>query len=203
MFVFLLLPSFYHPSFFFLYFSLFLLFSSTASLSAGSGPTSLYDPTIHVPMLPLATMMATLWCPSCLFIEMENISCPTRFWDMNMPIFWTLVSTEQQTCPVNMFCFYNFLRTNRLILSVSTTGQRFMQEFLTPYLEQAQQIWQWLLGAGILGALIAAVFAALVVVARRKWKRNQRRKKVSSYGERQPLLNSSSEEGSASYQTTL
>ncbi|XP_042270526.1 tyrosinase [Thunnus maccoyii] len=82
-------------------------------------------------------------------------------------------------------------------------GQRFMQEFLTPYLEQAQQIWQWLLGAGILGALIAAVFAALVVVARRKWKRNQRRKKVSSYGERQPLLNSSSEEGSASYQTTL
>lgn len=101
-----------------------------------------------------------------------------------------------------VFC-YSFLRIDCLILSVSTTGQRFVQEFLTPYLEQAQQIWQWLLGAGILGALIAAVVAALVVVARRKWKRNQRRKRALSYGERQPLLHSSSEEGSASYQTTL
>ncbi|TKS81150.1 Tyrosinase [Collichthys lucidus] len=81
-------------------------------------------------------------------------------------------------------------------------GQRFVQEFLTPYLQQAEEIWQWLLGAGILGALIATIIAALVVTARRKWKRNQRRKRVSSYGERQPLLQSSSEEGS-SYQTTL
>ncbi|KAM9853003.1 tyrosinase [Aulostomus maculatus] len=82
-------------------------------------------------------------------------------------------------------------------------GQRFVQEFLTPYLQQAQQIWQWLLGAGILGALIATLIAVTAVVARRKWKRNQRRKRASSYGERQPLLQSSSEEGSASYQTTL
>lgn len=77
-----------------------------------------------------------------------------------------------------------------------------MQEFITPYLEQAQQIWQWLLGAGLLGAVVASVFATLVVVARRKWKRNQRRKRSLGYGERQPLLQSSSEEGS-SYQTTL
>lgn len=90
-----------------------------------------------------------------------------------------------------------------LILCISTTGQRFVQEFLTPYLQQAQEIWQWLLGAGILGALIATIIAALIVVARRKWKRNQRRKRASSYGERQPLLQSSSEEGSSSYQTTL
>ncbi|KAK5904571.1 hypothetical protein CesoFtcFv8_006119 [Champsocephalus esox] len=82
-------------------------------------------------------------------------------------------------------------------------GQRFVQEYLTPYLEQAQQIWQWLLGAGILGVLIAAIFAAVLIVARRKWKRNQRRKRVPSFGERQPLLQSSSEEGSSSYQTTL
>jgi len=86
---------------------------------------------------------------------------------------------------------------------LSSTGQRFVQEYLTPYLEQAQQIWQWLLGAGILGALIAAIFAAVLIVARRKWKRNQRRKRVPSFGERQPLLQSSSEEGSSSYQTTL
>lgn len=78
-----------------------------------------------------------------------------------------------------------------------------MQEFLTPYLQQAQQIWQWLLGAGILGALIAAALAAVLITARRKWKRSQRRKRISSYGETQPLLQSSSEEGSASYQTTM
>lgn len=86
---------------------------------------------------------------------------------------------------------------------VSTAGQRFMQEFLTPYLQQAQEIWQWLLAAGLLGAAVAAIFAAVIVVVRRKWKRSQRRKRASSYGERQPLLHSSSEEGSSSYQTTL
>ena len=85
-------------------------------------------------------------------------------------------------------------------MCISTTGQRFVQEFLTPYLQQAQEIWQWLLGAGVLGALIATLIAMLLVVARRKWRRSRRRK--SSYGERQPLLHSSSEEGS-SYQTTL
>ncbi|XP_051535147.1 tyrosinase-like [Myxocyprinus asiaticus] len=79
-------------------------------------------------------------------------------------------------------------------------SQRFVQEFLTPYLEQVQQIWRWLLGAGILGALVAAIIAAIIAVACRK---RQRRQKVSAYGERQPLLNSSEEEGSASYQTTL
>ncbi|XP_062329635.1 tyrosinase [Osmerus eperlanus] len=80
-------------------------------------------------------------------------------------------------------------------------GQRFVQEFLTPYLQQAQQIWQWLLGAGILGALIAGIIATAVVVVLRR--RRLSRKRGSVFGERQPLLHSSSEEGSASYQTTL
>ncbi|XP_074535027.1 tyrosinase [Halichoeres trimaculatus] len=82
-------------------------------------------------------------------------------------------------------------------------GQRFLQEFITPYLEQAQRIWQWLLGAGMLGALIAAIIAGIIVVVRKKWKRSQRRKRVPSFGERQPLLHSSSDDGSASYQNTL
>ncbi|XP_056612391.1 tyrosinase [Triplophysa dalaica] len=79
-------------------------------------------------------------------------------------------------------------------------GQRFVQEFLTPYLEQAQHIWSWLLSAGILGALVAGIIATIIAVACR---RRQKRRKVSEYGERQPLLNSSEEEGSTSYQTTL
>ncbi|XP_037123810.1 tyrosinase [Syngnathus acus] len=82
-------------------------------------------------------------------------------------------------------------------------GQRFVQEILTPYLQQAQEIWQWLLGAGIIGAFITAIIAVAAVLARRKWRRNQRRKRASIFGERQPLLQSSSEDGSASYQTTL
>lgn len=85
----------------------------------------------------------------------------------------------------------------------STTGQRFVEEFLTPYLQQAQEIWQWLLASGLLGGVLASVLAAVVVAVRRKWRRSQRRKRASSYGERQPLLQSSSEEGSSSYQTTL
>ncbi|KAG7259423.1 hypothetical protein CRUP_014117, partial [Coryphaenoides rupestris] len=59
------------------------------------------------------------------------------------------------------------------------TNKRFVQEFLTPYLQQAQNIWQWLLGAGILGALVATVLSALVVVAMRRRKRSQRRKRGS------------------------
>lgn len=93
--------------------------------------------------------------------------------------------------------------SNCLIMCISTPGQRFVQEFLTPYLQQAQQIWQWLLAAGLFGGVVVAIIAVLLVVARRRWKSNQRRKRASSYGERQPLLQSSSEEGSASFQTTM
>nr|ANN11874.1 tyrosinase protein [Cyprinus carpio 'color'] len=79
-------------------------------------------------------------------------------------------------------------------------SQRFVQEFLTPYLEQAQQIWRWLLAAGLLGAAVAGIIATIITVACR---RRLKRRKSSAYGERQPLLNSSEEEGSTSYQTTL
>ncbi|KAJ8368081.1 hypothetical protein SKAU_G00081090 [Synaphobranchus kaupii] len=81
-------------------------------------------------------------------------------------------------------------------------GQRFVQEFLNPYLEQAAEIWQWLLGAGILGALVAGIVAVSVALACRK-RQQKKKKRPSAYGERQPLLHSSEEDGSASYQTTL
>nr|XP_023648450.1 tyrosinase-like [Paramormyrops kingsleyae] len=79
-------------------------------------------------------------------------------------------------------------------------GQRLLQELLIPYLEDARQVWQWLLGAGILGVLVASIVIAAVTRVCRK---RQRRKRASSFGERQPLLNSSEEEASYSYQTTL
>lgn len=109
---------------------------------------------------------------------------------------------QYRTTNIFFKCLFGFVDLT-FCVCVPTTGQRFMQEFLTPYLQQAQEIWQWLLAAGLLGAAVAAIFAAVIVVVRRKWKRSQRRKRASSYGERQPLLHSSSEEGSSSYQTTL
>lgn len=171
-------------------------FLHPASMSGGSGLTSLPGPAIHVLMPPSATMMGTTWCLSCLSTETETTSCPTKLLDMNMPTCWILVSTQihsQQR--LNKSSTQNF--------SYFTTGQRFVQEFLTPYLQQARDIWQWLLGAGILGALVATIIGVLAVLLRRKLKHNHKRKRASSYGERQPLLQSSSEEGSSSYQTTL
>ncbi|XP_062873234.1 tyrosinase [Trichomycterus rosablanca] len=80
--------------------------------------------------------------------------------------------------------------------------QRFMQEFVSPYLEQAQQIWPWLLGAGILGALVAGAVAGVIarVVGVTRHRGPDRKKQ---YGEKQPLLNSSEEETTTSYQTSL
>ncbi|TSK67205.1 Tyrosinase [Bagarius yarrelli] len=77
--------------------------------------------------------------------------------------------------------------------------QRLLQEFITPYWEHVQQIWPWLLGAAVLGALVAASFA---VIIRRviKGTRRQRHRK-DEYEEKQPLLHG--EEDTASYQTTL
>ncbi|XP_034779357.1 tyrosinase-like isoform X1 [Acipenser ruthenus] len=77
-------------------------------------------------------------------------------------------------------------------------GQRFLEEFLAPYLDQARQIWQWLLAAGILGALVAAILVLSVVLTCRKRKRRR-----SSYEERQPLLHDSDESQNLNYQTTL
>lgn len=69
-------------------------FLHPASMSAGSGLTSLPGPATHVLMPPSATMMGTTWCLSCLSTEMETTSCPTKLLDMNMPTCWILVSTQ-------------------------------------------------------------------------------------------------------------
>ncbi|XP_041734044.1 tyrosinase [Coregonus clupeaformis] len=83
-------------------------------------------------------------------------------------------------------------------------GTRFVQEFLTPYMQEAQLIWQWLLGAGLIGAILAGIAMTTVALFVRRQSQNRKRKSTSSFGERQPLLHSSSEEGSGtSYQTTL
>ncbi|KAM9452662.1 tyrosinase [Salvelinus alpinus] len=83
-------------------------------------------------------------------------------------------------------------------------GTRFVQEFLTPYMQEAQLIWQWLLGAGLIGAILAGIVMTTGALFVRRRSQNRKKKSTSSFGERQPLLHSSSEEGSGtSYQTTL
>ncbi|XP_018604419.2 tyrosinase [Scleropages formosus] len=82
-------------------------------------------------------------------------------------------------------------------------GLQYIEEMLNPYLDQARQIWQWLLGAGITGMLLAGIVAATVTLAYRRRRDRRGTKRLSSFGERQPLLNSSEEEASTSYQTTL
>lgn len=180
--------------------SLFLLFSSIyerwlrthqplrSSYPRANAPIGHNDGYYMVPFLPLHRNGDYFLSNKALGFEYAYLLDPGEYRTTNS-------SSKQMLLQL-------FFYIKLSVLCISTTGQRFVQEFLTPYLQQAEEIWQWLLGAGILGALIATIIAALVVTARRKWKRNQRRKRVSSYGERQPLLQSSSEEGS-SYQTTL
>lgn len=99
-----------------------LCISSPASLSVGSGFTSLSGATTHVPMLPLGTMMVTTWCPSCLSIGTETISCPTRLWDMITLTCWTLVGINKQ-CPLTESYHSFFSIQHCLILSVCSQAR--------------------------------------------------------------------------------
>ncbi|KAM8976638.1 tyrosinase [Pelodytes ibericus] len=76
---------------------------------------------------------------------------------------------------------------------LSETGSG--ENFLMPYLEQARQIWQWLVGAAVVGGLVTAVLATLVSLACRH------KKKVNSE-ETQPLL-MEAEDYHSTYQSNL
>ncbi|XP_063807463.1 tyrosinase [Pseudophryne corroboree] len=69
------------------------------------------------------------------------------------------------------------------------------EDFLTPYLEQARQIWQWLLGAAVVGGLLTAVMAVLAGLVCRK-------KRRPTTEETQPLL-MEAEDYHSTYQSNL
>ncbi|XP_053564607.1 tyrosinase [Bombina bombina] len=71
-----------------------------------------------------------------------------------------------------------------------------VENFLMPYLEQARQIWPWLLGAAVVGGLITALFASLVSLGCR------RKKQKSKSEETQPLL-MEAEDYQSTYQSNL
>ncbi|XP_005996301.1 tyrosinase [Latimeria chalumnae] len=73
----------------------------------------------------------------------------------------------------------------------------FFQDILATYLEQAWQIWPWLVGAAVLGGVITALFTLAVNLA-------CRRKKTAKSEEQQPLLQSSDEyHHNLTYQSNL
>lgn len=71
-----------------------------------------------------------------------------------------------------------------------------IEDFLLPYLEQARQIWQWLVGAAVVGGLVTAVFAAIISLTCRR----KRKTKISE--ETRPLL-MEAEDYHATYQSNL
>ncbi|CAI9614718.1 unnamed protein product, partial [Staurois parvus] len=67
-----------------------------------------------------------------------------------------------------------------------------IEDFLLPYLEQAKQIWQWLVGAAVVGGLVTAVIATIISLT-------CRRKRKSITEETRPLL-MEAEDYQATYQ---
>uniref|UniRef100_A0A8C9RJM5 Tyrosinase n=1 Tax=Scleropages formosus TaxID=113540 RepID=A0A8C9RJM5_SCLFO len=68
-------------------------------------------------------------------------------------------------------------------------GQYFIQEVLGSYVEQVRHIWPWLLGAIILGALVAFLAGvAVTTLARACRKPHLKRREASQSMEKQPLL---------------
>ncbi|XP_061485602.1 tyrosinase [Rhineura floridana] len=69
------------------------------------------------------------------------------------------------------------------------------EKFLVPYLEQAREIWPWLVGAAVAGAIITALIAGFIALGCR------RKKRISE--ETQPLLTESEDHQYVTYQSHL
>uniref|UniRef100_A0A8B9QLU7 Tyrosinase n=1 Tax=Anas platyrhynchos TaxID=8839 RepID=A0A8B9QLU7_ANAPL len=67
------------------------------------------------------------------------------------------------------------------------------QEFLIPYLEQARQIWPWLVGAAVIGGIVTAVLSSLILACKKK--------RAGTSPEIQPLLTESEDYNNISYQS--
>ncbi|NXB73146.1 TYRO Tyrosinase, partial [Donacobius atricapilla] len=69
------------------------------------------------------------------------------------------------------------------------------QDFLTPYLQQARQIWAWLVGAAAFGGIVTAVLTGLI--------RACRKKRGGTSSEIQPLLIESEDYNNITYQSNF
>lgn len=85
-----------------------------------------------------------------------------------------------------------------------------LAESLRPYLEELQDVWPWLLLAGLCGGIITLAAAAAFLTAKRRyrgspWLQVGRWKNVFALPERQPLIRSSDAEETKhrNYQTTI
>lgn len=69
------------------------------------------------------------------------------------------------------------------------------EDFLTPYLQQARQIWAWLVGAAVFGGIVTAVLTGLI--------RACQKKKGGTSSEIQPLLTESEDYNNITYQSNF
>ncbi|XP_038675002.1 tyrosinase [Scyliorhinus canicula] len=73
-----------------------------------------------------------------------------------------------------------------------------IQEIIAPYLQEAKQIWPWLLSAAVAGCFVTALFHCFIAQVCQK-----RKKQDSTSKERQPLLNGHDEYQGITYQTAM
>ncbi|XP_023121961.2 tyrosinase-like [Amphiprion ocellaris] len=85
-----------------------------------------------------------------------------------------------------------------------------LAESMRPYLEELQDVWPWLLLAGLFGGIVTIVLAAAVLAAKRRyrrpsWLQGRSWKSALALPERQPLIlsNESVETNHRNYQTTM
>lgn len=81
---------------------------------------------------------------------------------------------------------------------------------MRPYLEELQDVWPWLLLAGLCGGIVAVTIAAAILTAKRRcgrspWLHMSKWKNAFALSEKQPLIRSSDTEETKhrNYQTTI
>lgn len=89
--------------------------------------------------------------------------------------------------------FYSLIFLNFPYLSFFAANP--FQMFFMPYLEQARQIWPWLVGAAVVGGAITGLMARCITLGCRK------KKNISE--ETQPLLMESEDYQHVIYQSNL
>ena len=79
---------------------------------------------------------------------------------------------------------------------LSISGPDSFQDYIKPYLEQASQIWPWLIGAAMVGSVLTAVLGGLTSLL-------YHRKRKQLPEEKQPLLMDKEDYHSLLYQSHL
>ncbi|XP_022594573.1 tyrosinase-like [Seriola dumerili] len=136
---------------------------------------------------------------------------PSQYPDSNAPI--------GHNSEYHMVPFLPLHRNREYFISSKDLGYEYsylldanqrLSESMRPYLEELQDVWPWLLLAGLCGGIVAVAVAAAVVTAKRRyrgssWLPASSWKNLFTLPERQPLIwsNDTVESSHRNYQTTM